>query len=133
MLLDSELCIGFSCVRVKAKDLIMACKSCMIWSPIIFLTSSPTILFLAHSVPGIAFFFFFFCLSHSKQASLFSFLLDFFLCLEFFFSYLCDFFSHFFCFLRICYPFKEGFFFFFFFCLFCHFLGHSCSIWRFRG
>ena len=63
MLLDSEPIVCFSYIIIRSKDLIMACKSRVIWSPIIFLTSSPTILscsfcsrqnglFAVHWIPG---------------------------------------------------------------------------------
>ena len=63
MLLDSEPIVYFSYIIIRSKDLIMACKSRVIWSPIIFLTSSPTILscsfcsrqnglFAVHWIPG---------------------------------------------------------------------------------
>ena len=63
MLLDSEPIVDFSYIIIRSKDLIMACKSRVIWSPVIFLTSSPTILscslcsrqnglFAVHWLPG---------------------------------------------------------------------------------
>ena len=63
MLLDSEPIVDFSYLIIRSKDLIMACKSHMICSSIIFLTSSITILsyslcsrqrglFAVHWIPG---------------------------------------------------------------------------------